>query len=514
MRTTLYPRLQQSRTPTTMAPHASTSPCTLSSRTRALLTARVRVAFSAVSMTLGLYTAASGCRDLKTDPGFCVDCQPPTRDSYTGSDASTQGTTGTTTDNQAATTGGAVAADGGSSAGASTQTAGAGAQPAGAPGVNPPRGLMTAGRGSAGRPSSPVAGHAGGTSSGTSAGQGGDSPSAPVVDAGRDAETPPPPPCGRECSGATPVCDTVSRECVQCTLEQRDACHGVLRACDLETHRCVQCTDADPGACLEAEQICDPVKHECVMCLPSRPEVCPDDRSVCTEANRCVQCTAAHTQACPIDRPLCLDEACVQCLSAEQCPTLARPRCDNATHSCNGCISDADCARFPERSTCDTTRGACVQCTPATRDRCPSRECTAEHTCAPPRTMGAILCGKCDDDSMCPPGSLCVARHGVCLPEAQNGACDAQTAYRTPEPTVDSNGAERRVCGPTAPLSCDMIRATAQHVTCTAANMTPTAVCDNGICLNGACSHTCMGDRSCPAHFRCNNQQLCVPPSP
>lgn len=62
----------------------------------------------------------------------------------------------------------------------------------------------------------------------------------------------------------TPVCDTVSGECVQCTEDEPQACSGATPVCDKESHTCVPCTEH--SQCATA---CDIQEGEC---FPDDPE--------------------------------------------------------------------------------------------------------------------------------------------------------------------------------------------------------------------------------------------------
>ncbi len=70
-------------------------------------------------------------------------------------------------------------------------------------------------------------------------------------------------PCGG-CSGATPVCNTVTTSCVAC-LASSD-CAGSAPVCDTSSNTCVQClADLDCSA-ISATPVCDEPSQTCVEC--------------------------------------------------------------------------------------------------------------------------------------------------------------------------------------------------------------------------------------------------------
>lgn len=77
-----------------------------------------------------------------------------------------------------------------------------------------------------------------------------------IADTGTDAATDV---CGG-CSGATPVCDTVSMTCVEC-LASTD-CSGATPVCDTSDNTCVECTTATEATDC-AGNSCNPSTREC-----------------------------------------------------------------------------------------------------------------------------------------------------------------------------------------------------------------------------------------------------------
>ena len=61
------------------------------------------------------------------------------------------------------------------------------------------------------------------------------------AEGGIDAGMPDAGPCGMPCTGATPVCNEASGECVQCTASAMAACTGTTPLCDTATSECVAC---------------------------------------------------------------------------------------------------------------------------------------------------------------------------------------------------------------------------------------------------------------------------------
>ena len=224
-------------------------------------------------------------------------------------------------------------------------------------------------------------------------------------------------PCGGACTGDTPVCNTSTGECVQCT--DADHCSGATPACDPSTSRCVACTDND---------------H------------CSGDTGFCD--------TTAHT--------------CVQCLMNDACTDATAARCEAG--QCTPCTTNDDCAHLPGNGVCDA--GKCVECTGTDYAACGTdpvsetpRVCDSlSRTCSNRAERSSGLCGACVSDAECPLGQLCVLQtfgdpaqdvgyfcfwkrgdteHGTpatCLP-------DGRPYARTLAETTSIDGAVGDVCG-------------------------------------------------------------------
>ncbi len=214
--------------------------------------------------------------------------------------------------------------------------------------------------------------------------------------------------CGA-CSGATPVCDSASGQCVTCTASQgcpagescdtsvtggrcvgggcqsdRD-CTGAAGVCDLSTGNCVVCTAAEgcpggscdtsvaggrcvtnsgctgDGQCSGATPVCDTASGQCVVCTSTdgctTGQTCQND--ACVANSSCTgdgQCSGAA--------PVCNTASgqCVVCTSTDGC-SGATSKCDTTTAGgkCVACLASTDCSGA--NGIC--SNGACVACTAA-----------------------------------------------------------------------------------------------------------------------------------------------------
>lgn len=70
------------------------------------------------------------------------------------------------------------------------------------------------------------------------------------------------------------------------------------------------------------------------------------------------------------------------CDSSTDCISTLKSRCNPSTNECDICLTNADCAHFPDGGTCDTSSGACVPdcssggyCDFRTASKCSSGKC-------------------------------------------------------------------------------------------------------------------------------------------
>ncbi len=167
-------------------------------------------------------------------------------------------------------------------------------------------------------------------------------------------------PCDGACTGATPVCDLQSNECVECT--GNGDCAAPTPACDVTTHACVECTKKIDCSDAAKPQ-CDPVQQACVECVAQS------------------DCTSATASAC-------VGNACVACTKDEECSNIAG------------------------KGVCDA--GACVQCTGKNFAACGQSGGTPlvcdslKRTCSTSKQQSAGLCQTCVTDAQCKAGQMCV----------------------------------------------------------------------------------------------------------
>jgi hypothetical protein len=107
--------------------------------------------------------------------------------------------------------------------------------------------------------------------------------------------------CSPACRGTTPVCNSSTKRCVECTKTSDCALTGRL-ICDTTTDRCIQCrqssdcTNPAAAACIAGA---------CVGCSADTDCSHITGRTVCRAAadagaasGTCVQCTASNQTAC------------------------------------------------------------------------------------------------------------------------------------------------------------------------------------------------------------------------
>lgn len=156
----------------------------------------------------------------------------------------------------------------------------------------------------------------------------------------------------RSCEGATPRCDALTSECVECLFD--DDCGDAERCEQTRCAAVVSCRDSLD--CVDAGSlVCDSVVQQCVECIAVAD--CPDDHD-CEDA-RCVPFTPCETSLdCSVDQ-VCDSSAgrCEQCVASADCDddeVCVDRRCRKA------CDSDKDCT--PDGLLCDHSASHCVAC--------------------------------------------------------------------------------------------------------------------------------------------------------
>lgn len=178
-------------------------------------------------------------------------------------------------------------------------------------------------------------------------------------------------PCvtGRDCTGATPACDTAAKKCVGC---RTDADCGALR-CDSATGQCRDCvTDAH---CAAPAPFCDykgteqcTAKCKTDADCPTGPSHCEATLGVCVD---CFKGTHCGTGFCEL-----VTHSCVSCIKDSDCPAKA-PTCGPSRDCSPKCAADKDC---PSGLHCDPSVSLCAEC--VTNAHCATDEiCQPNHTC-------------------------------------------------------------------------------------------------------------------------------------
>ena len=164
------------------------------------------------------------------------------------------------------------------------------------------------------------------------------------------------------------------------------------------------------GHCKRATPVCEPVSNECVQCLKSTD--CNVLKPACdTATNSCVECTAS-TDCEDASKPFCETKAhaCVSCLKQADCIASTASAC--IAGACVACTKDEECSNIPGKGVCDA--GTCVQCTGKKFAACGQDSGTPlvcdslKRSCSTSKQQSAGLCETCVSDAQCNPGQMCV----------------------------------------------------------------------------------------------------------
>lgn len=214
------------------------------------------------------------------------------------------------------------------------------------------------------------------------------------------------------CVGDT-VCDPFTLACVaKCTV---DSCQPG-QACNQASGQCEQtnCPGEDPTQCEGNAQrpIWDALRCFCAECL-STADCNTAAGEVCTASGSCFACQQACDPAtpgaCGGGTPYCINECCVQCVGAADCPQ-GQLCLEGACGVPPNCAVDPTVC--PSGTTC--TNGNCAPnsgggvCDPTNPTGCPSG------TFCDPTTLtcsgglgGGFGCGLCNADCTCDGGLSC-----------------------------------------------------------------------------------------------------------
>jgi hypothetical protein len=129
---------------------------------------------------------------------------------------------------------------------------------------------------------------------------------------------------------------------VGCLLDA-DCTSSDVPRCEPALHVCVECVGLTGDCANQSKSRCNRVTNKCALPCATNGDcasgVCDTGQGVCA------QCL--NDSQCKPDNPRCVQERCVGCLSAQDCP----PREHCWQTACVACVTDADC---PEGGTCST----------------------------------------------------------------------------------------------------------------------------------------------------------------
>jgi hypothetical protein len=205
--------------------------------------------------------------------------------------------------------------------------------------------------------------------------------------------------CGanNDCTAGEPVCGADHTCTAACATDAQCSAYPDTPYCG-PSGGCVTCeTDAQCGE----PGLSQCVANVCVEC--GGDSDCSADAPVCGADNTCGACTVNADCAGYPGTPVCGPAGtCVECRTDAQCDTpglsqcvanvceecdgastcsIDEPVCRPATHTCDGCAADADCALYPGAPVCGDD-GGCVECESSsdcggTTPVCEATECRA-----------------------------------------------------------------------------------------------------------------------------------------
>jgi hypothetical protein len=266
------------------------------------------------------------------------------------------------------------------------------------------------------------------------------------------------------------------------------------------------------GACTGATPVCNDATDQCVQCLQSNH--CSGAKSVCkTATNTCVECIG--NTDCVGDKRFCdaASNSCVTCLGNTACATAMASRCDAG--ECKPCSSNTDCAHISGKAVCSS--GECVQCTPTEASACGANPCNPVTKRCSAHSTNRRPCDACDTDANCAtPNHFCVPMRykgsdrpgGYCLKETTSaGGCTRPFTVPLTARTSLSGITNRTYCGINETLAtCEAVRARLDDQACPGG--LDSECPQGGICRTvGVTSNTCT--------YACGEAAECVsPPSP
>ncbi|HQP38733.1 MAG TPA: hypothetical protein PLI95_26290, partial [Polyangiaceae bacterium] len=343
------------------------------------------------------------------------------------------------------------------------------------------------------------------------------------------------------CTGATPYCDPVSGDCVQCSNATQCAVGNECLTASCTANVCGYVPKTPGTACtggtcsaLGTCQACTPGTVKCVgesvqSCNSNGqwdPTVaCASPKPYCEDASAtCVECEASAQ--CPAPANECLTSSCTgfacgflpkasgtscaagvgKCDGAGQCNV-----CTPGTAICNGnvpllCGSNGQYAAQPACSgatpNCNPATGTCVECSVASQcevssNPCLDAVCTSNACGFAPKTLGTICpSGTCSGTGLCwacTPGTEVCDGNGTKTCNS-NGQYDAVVSCVAPKPYCETGSVECVQCltaGQCTTPANPCLQATCIGYACGIGNKADWTSCavgvDTGTCSSGNC---------------------------
>jgi MYXO-CTERM domain-containing protein len=204
------------------------------------------------------------------------------------------------------------------------------------------------------------------------------------------------------------------------SLEVADLCQGT--SATVAGYKVQKVWSNYAQACVAEIPICDGVLVP-PACRPCNDfdsgNACPGACATSgTKSGQCVTCTSKHPDACTGATPVCDDATytCVGCVTSADCTTPATPVCDATSQTCRACQSDAECGGGGDAGppgVCDLSadgqQGQCVACNADAQCKT-DEQCTA-HACVPKPPLDAGAEAEAgDNDGGPPPSTGCSCR--------------------------------------------------------------------------------------------------------
>ena len=188
-----------------------------------------------------------------------------------------------------------------------------------------------------------------------------------------------------------------------------------LQACNQQTGQCEQtnCPGEDPTQCSGNAQrpLWDPLRCFCAECLSDTD--CTGAGEVCTASGSCfacqTACDAGTPGTCAGTTPYCINDCCVECVGAADCPQgqLCLEGACGVPPNCavdpTVCPAGTTC----QNGTCSANSGGQV-CDPTNPTSCPAGTfCDPTSLTCSGGIGGGFGCGLCNPDCTCDGGLSC-----------------------------------------------------------------------------------------------------------